>query len=222
MASSAQHVYVKRGEVVKGPVSTKALASWLQSQKILPSDLVATSPQGPWRRLADVVRRESATVPVVADFRVKRSFFGGGYAAVYSCPHCNAPLQADEASWGTLDTCPTCNSHHRLAREVRDQAASDRRAIAEDQARRARDRELQQQRKAQEREAERMRKEEARRVRDQERAARDAARAAEQAAARERRQDAPRGPSHASGPSVGDVIEAADAIQSLFDLFSGE
>lgn len=220
--SHQQLVYVRRGQVVKGPVSVATLRASLHSRKLSSSDLVATCPQGPWRRIAEVFASESTRVPVVTDFQVKKKFFGSGYVAIYSCPHCRASLQAEEADWGSVDICPTCNRNHRLARQAREQADSNRRAIAMEEAQRAREREQRRQRQAEEREAERIRKEEARRTQERERAAREAARAAEQEAARERRLAEPSRQDHATGASIGDIIEAADAVQSLFDLFSGE
>lgn len=214
-------VYVRRGEVIKGPASAAGVRALLRAHKLSFSDLVATSPQGPWRRLAEVFASELTRVPVVTDFRMKKKFFGSGYVANYSCPHCRALLQAEEANWGSVDICPTCNRDHRIAREAREQADSNRRAIAAEEAQRARERQLQQ-RQAEKKEAERIRKAQAKLVHERERAAREAAQAAEQEAARERRLAEPSRQDHAGGASVGDIIESADAIQSLFDLFSGE
>lgn len=215
-------VYVRRGDVIKGPASAARVRALLHAHKLSFSDLVATSPQGPWRRLAEVFASELTRVPVVTDFRMKKKFFGSGYVANYSCPHCRALLHAEEANWGSVDICPTCNRDHRIAREAREQADSNRRAIAAEEAQRAREREQLQQRQAEKKEAERIRKAQAKLVHERERAAREAAQAAEQEAARERRLAEPSRQDHAGGAFVGDIIESADAIQSLFDLFSGE
>jgi signal transduction histidine kinase len=215
-----QSMYVRRGHVVKGPVSVAALRAAVRSHKISFTDLVATSPEGPWHKVVEVLASELSRVPMVTDFEVKRKFFGSGYVATYLCPYCRTSLQAEEASWGSVDICPACNRDHCVSQDARQQANNNRQAVALEQARRARDKEQRQQQKAAEREAALIQKEEARQARERERVAREAARLAEREAARESQLAEPHGGGHASGPSVGDIIDTVDAIKSIFDLFS--
>lgn len=122
-----ERFYVRRGQRVKGPVARDRVIAACKAGSLLPSDEIAGSPSGPWRRVDEAFRRPGADIPVVESFTLKKSLLGGAHVAAYSCVHCDAPLQSDESDWNGIETCPTCGKRYRLSPRAAAEVAAERR-----------------------------------------------------------------------------------------------
>jgi len=144
MTDKSRPLFVRRGDVVKGPVAMGKVLSLLSSGALLRTDEVASAPTGPWIPLEKVVRERRSDVPVVDAFTLKLGLFGGGYVATYTCPGCRDTLHSREDEWNQVETCPTCGKRFRLSPRAAEQVGEERaqqereRAAAAEEARQER------------------------------------------------------------------------------------
>ena len=115
MPNGSPPLFVRRGNVVKGPVTTAKILGLLKDGTLQRTDEVSPSPTGPWLVLANAIRQRGADISVVDAFTIKREMFGGGYVATYICPGCRDTLHSREEEWNQLETCPTCGKRFRLS-----------------------------------------------------------------------------------------------------------
>jgi hypothetical protein len=133
-----KHVFIRRGTITKGPLPLPRVLVALQSGELRPTDEVATSSNGPWRRLQDFTQRRP-DLPTVEKLDLKRRMMGRGYFVTYACPACSVALESDESEWGGIETCPTCGKRYRIsavasqrADEARARIAAERQQAAEE------------------------------------------------------------------------------------------
>lgn len=164
MQDQTQAFFVRRGAVVKGPVTMARLLALYKANELKGTDEVAKTSEGPWVPLAQAVRQGPPAVPVIESLQIKRTMFGGRLVAVYECPRCHDPLESGEEDWPRTDRCPACGCPHRLSSRVTQlsaeyvEAEHQRKALAAEESRRAREQ------KVAEREAIAARKEKVKRI----------------------------------------------------------
>ena len=59
----SQQYFIKRGERVRGPFTSKQIKSGIRSEKIKQEDLVGRSEAGPWKEVRSVLPQEKSAGP---------------------------------------------------------------------------------------------------------------------------------------------------------------
>ena len=119
-------VFIRRGSVVKGPISLEALRALVNKGRALPSDEYAASADGPWRKIGSLGGRSTADVLVIELFQIKQGVFNRGFYAEYHCMRCGESLQSNESEMGQIESCPRCGIRFRLSSRAREQIKSTR------------------------------------------------------------------------------------------------
>ncbi len=116
-----KHVFVRRGRMIKGPVSLGTLKALVNSGKVLPQDECAACANGPWFKVGSIVRESIAKPRVVESFRIKRGMFGRGFYAEYNCLNCGDPLRSEATETTQAESCPRCGLRFHLSPRVSEQ-----------------------------------------------------------------------------------------------------
>ena len=115
MKSSTQHFFLRRGLVVKGPVSLWTVKGLVEAGKVLATDEFSASADGPWRTVGSLIGGMTPRHPVIDSFLIKRRQLGRGFYAEYNCVRCGAALQSNESELMQIESCPSCGLHFRLS-----------------------------------------------------------------------------------------------------------